>query len=582
MVSRGAAEGILMKSRLGFWLVLTVCFVLLASARLEAQKPTPSHMEWWAQSRFGIFVHWGPISLKGAEISWSRANTNSNCPNAGPIPAEEYDNLYHRFNPVRFNAREWVRTAKAAGAGYIVLTAKHCDGFLLWDSKVSDYNIMNTPFHRDVCAELAKAAHEEHLRIGWYFSPMDWKDPDCRGVRNSEFVARMQGEIRELLSNYGRIDLIWFDYDGRSAPWDQAATYALVKRLQPEIVINNRLDLGENTNAGLPQSMGPHADYYTPEQWIGGYDDQNPWESCMTLSTKNQWSWGGADDGVKPLNDCLEMILGGADGDGNILLDIGPMPSGEIPPAQVTRLEQIGAWLKKSGRSIHQTRGGPYRPGEYGGTTRSGNTVYLHLKPRDGYPLKLPALPAKVLRAHSLNGGRVAVTQGSNGIEISLLKPAVGPATVVALELDRSAIGLPAIDVLEAPNLCFGATATASNVFQNMAEYTADKAIDIREDTRWATDNGTRAAWIQVDFGKPVKFSRAVVVQAYPELQRIKRWAIEYFDEASGEWKTCSALGLMPSKASCRFAPVTARKARLNILEASDGPTIWEFKLYAE
>ena len=166
-----------------------------------------------------MFIHWGPVSLKETEISWSRANSNRKCPNAGPVPVEVYDNLYKKFDPAKFDAKEWVATAKAAGMKYMVLTVKHCDGFLLWDSKVSDYNIMHTPFKRDVAAELAKAAHEAGMRIGWYYSPMDWRDPDCRSEHNDRFVKHMREEIRELLTNYGRIDLLWFDTDGWPSPW---------------------------------------------------------------------------------------------------------------------------------------------------------------------------------------------------------------------------------------------------------------------------------------------------------------------------------------------------------------------------
>ncbi len=156
---------------------------------------------------------------------------------------------------------------------YVVLTAKHCDGFCLWHSKASGYNISKTPFVRDVCAELAKAAQTAGIRIGWYYSPMDWRDPDCRTERNAKYVLSMQEQLRELLSNYGRIDLLWFDTDGRPAPWDQKKTYGLVKQLQPHIVINNRLDMGGTADYDA-QQIGPNADYYTPEQRIGGFDDQ--------------------------------------------------------------------------------------------------------------------------------------------------------------------------------------------------------------------------------------------------------------------------------------------------------------------
>ena len=500
-------------------------------------KPYPERIQWWGDGRFGMFIHWGPVSLKGTEISWSRANSNPKCPNNGPIPVAEYDNLYQRFNPTKFNAKEWVAIAQAAGIKYMVLTAKHCDGFLLCDSKVDAYNIMHTPFKRDVCAELAKAAHEAGMRIGWYFSPMDWRDPDCRNEKNAEFVQRMQEELRELLTNYGRIDLLWFDYDGRAALWDQERTYALVKKLQPQIVINNRLDLSDQ-DAGNPKNIGPHADYCTPEQWIGGYDTQHPWESCMTLSARNQWAWGGAEDGVKPYQACLEMLIRCAGGDGNVLLNVGPMPTGEIAPEQVERLRQIGAWLAKNGESIYGTRGGPFKPGDYGTSTRKGNTVYLYIRDWDDGRLNLPAIPAKIVRSRVLGGGDADVRQTASGIEVSVPERNRQPLdTIVALELDSAAGRIPAIAVPGMVSLCTKAKATASNVYQHDATYGPDKAVDGHDDTRWATDSDTKSAWLEVDLGKPAEFGRAVMRQAFPELKRIRKYAIEYWQE--GQWKSC-------------------------------------------
>jgi len=546
----------------------------------SAQAPIPNRVKWWTDARFGMFIHWGPISLKAAEISWSRANSNPKCPNKGPISVAEYDNLYKRFNPTRFDAKEWVRTAKAAGMKYMVLTAKHCDGFLLWDSKVSDYNIMHTPFKRDVCKELAQAAHEAGMRIGWYFSPMDWKDPDCRNAGNAAFVKRMQAEIRELLTNYGKIDLIWFDYDGGEAVWDPQTTYAMVKKLQPGIVIDNRLDLGPGKDAGSPTNMSPSADYFTPEQWIGGYNDQKPWESCMTMSQKNQWSYGGPDDGVKPLSSIIEMLTGCAGGDGNVLLDVGPMPTGQIDPRQTQRLHEVGAWMTKYGKSITGTRGGPFKPGEYGTSTRIGKTIYLHIRDWNGSVLSLPPLPAKLQNARILGGGVVVIKNSGAALRVEVPPSSRRELdTIVALDLDRSAIGIPAVAVPAVPSLAQGAKATASNTYHQQAEYGPDKAVDGKGDTRWATDDGTKQAWLEVDLGSPETFSRASVTQAFPELHRIRQYAIEYWD--SGEWKTCFRGKNMPAKLNVTFPKVKAQRVRLNILESTDGPTIWEFKLYA-
>jgi alpha-L-fucosidase len=413
--------------------------------------PYPERLQWWADARFGIFIHWGPVSLKGTEISWSRANSNPKCPNKGAIPVEVYDNLYREFNPYQFDATRWVQTVQSAGAGYMVLTAKHCDSFLLWHSKASDYNISRTPFHRDICAELSAAARARGVRIGWYFSPMDWRDRDFRTDANAAFLSRMHQEIRELLGNYGRIDLLWFDWDAGEPVYQQSETYALVKGLQPQIVINNRLDLGPGSSDRL--ILSTNADYYTPEQTVGAYDDQRPWESCMTLSRRDQWAWGGAEDGVKPFKACLEMLVRCAGGDGNLLLNVGPMPNGEIAPEQVVRLLELGAWLTQNGESIRGTRGGPFKPGAYGVSTRKGKRVYLHLADSAPDVVLLPALPATVVRSRVLSGGKAKVIQTAQGLEVSVAHKLRQPIdTVIALDLDRPALEIPTLETTTGAN----------------------------------------------------------------------------------------------------------------------------------
>jgi alpha-L-fucosidase len=540
-------------------------------------RPYPERLRWWTEGRFGIFIHWGPVSLKGTEISWSRANTNPKCPNKGPIPAEVYDNLYKQFNPVKFNAAQWVRLFQQAGAKYFVLTAKHCDGFLLWHSQADDYNIAHSPFGRDICAELAEAARAAGLRVGWYFSPMDWRDPDFRSERHARFLSRMQAELRELLSRYGRIDLLWFDWDGREPLYDQARIYALVKELQPHILINNRLDLGPGNNNR--QILSPHADYYTPEQEVGAYDDQRPWESCMTTSRRNQWAWGGPDDGVKSLDTCLAMLIRCAGGDGNLLLNVGPMPTGEIAPEQAGILRGIGAWLDQYGQSIYGTRGGPFKPGDYGVSTRKANTVFVHILDWPDDVIRLPAIPAKVVRSRVLTGGKAEVQQTADGIRIAVAEADRRPVdTIVALELDRSALEIPAVNVPSPVPLTLKAKATASNVYRNLPEYGPDKAVDGKLDTRWATDAGVKAAWLELDLGREVTFRRAVLRQAYPELNRVRQFALEAW--ADGQWQAFYRGQTLGAKLNARFDPVTARRVRLNITEATDGPTFWEVQLF--
>jgi len=420
-----------------------------SAASPQAGLSAAERLAWWREARFGLFIHWGPVSLKGTEISWSRANTNPLCPNKGPIPAEEYDNLYKRFNPALFNAPEWAGVARDAGTRYVVLTAKHCDGFCLWPTATIDHHIGHSPFKRDVCGELAEAVRKAGLRIGWYYSPMDWYDPDCRTARNAAYVRRMQGQVKELVTRFGRIDVLWFDWDGMTIPWDQDATYRIVRGAQPRIIVNNRLECSFGGNSA-DTFTGPNADYLTPEQVIGAYDDKQPWETCMTLGT--QWSWK-PEDKIKTADEVVRILAGCAGGDGNLLLNVGPMPDGRIEPRQVEVLKQVGAWLEANGESIYGTRGGPFKPGDYGASTRKGNTIYVHAFPWTGDSLRLPALPAKVVGSRVLGGGKAAVRQNESGIEIAVTEKDRKPAeTVIALELNGPAGRLAAVDMPKSPN----------------------------------------------------------------------------------------------------------------------------------
>ena len=384
------------------------------------QEPTSSgrsvRLQWWQEARFGMFIHWGPVSLKGTEISWSRGGERRGIEGKGEIPVEIYDNLYKQFDPVRFNAADWVSIARSAGMRYMILTAKHCDGFCLWRSRIDNYNIGNSPFHRDVCGELAVAAHESGMRIGWYYSPMDWRDPDCRTGRNEVYVKRMQAHLHELMGNYGRIDLLWFDTDAGPAPWDQARTYGLVRSLQPGLIINNRLDMGSRQDY-KDQRILPNADYCTPEQFVGAYDDQHPWETCMTLGT--QWSWK-PNDTIKTSDECIRILVRCVTGDGNLLLNVGPMPDGRIEPRQVKVLEGVGRWLATYGESVYGTRGGPFRNGAWGGSTRKGNIVYLHIQQWNADRLRLPPLRIRIREARALTGGDVAFDQSPAGITLTM------------------------------------------------------------------------------------------------------------------------------------------------------------------
>ena len=401
----------------------------------QAAPPAPlaSAVDHWRSLRFGMFIHWGPVSLSGKEIGWSRG--------AG-TPVEEYDQLYKRFRPDGFDADAWVALAKEAGMKYIVLTTKHHDGFCLWPSKLTDYHIGNTPFRRDVVKELAAACRRQGIEFGAYYSVCDWHHPDFPLTSPGGRVKReksdldaynryLLGQIRELVTGYGPLLTIWNDvpqeFRGRGAE-----TIRMVRALQPDILINNR--------------TGDGGDYDTPEQKIGGFNMDRPWESCMTLSAHNHWAWGGAKDGVKPLEACLRMLVLGNGGDGNILLNVGPTPEGVIAPEQAGRLREIGGWLKQYGVSLIGTRGGPYRPTADFASTRSGKSIYLHFLKGGAGEVRLADPGAKVRSATVLTGGSVRVVQDAGACVLTL-----GPRdpsvidVIVRLDLDVPAIGLKTI-----------------------------------------------------------------------------------------------------------------------------------------
>ena len=395
----------------------------------------PAAIKAWQDKRFGMFIHWGPVSQTSHEIGWSRGTQT---------PIEVYDNLYKQFNPTLFNADEWVKIAKDAGMKYIVLTTKHHDGFCLWDTKLTDYNIMNSPFKRDVVKELAAACKKGGIAFGTYYSVCDWHHPDFPLTSPGGSVKReksdldsynkyLLGQICELITHYGPLITIWNDvpqkFEGRGVK-----TIEMVRSLQPDITINNR--------------SGDGGDYDTPEQQIGGFNMQRPWESCMTVSAHNAWAWGGPKDGVKSLAACLKMLVSGAGGDGNVLLNVGPRPDGMIDPEQSGRIKEVGDWLAKYGESIYATRGGPFKPGKWGASTRKDKRIYVHVYQFDGDALKLPPIPAKITAASVLSGGTVEFQQNATGITLSV--PAASHAaidTLIALDLDTPALDLVPVTV---------------------------------------------------------------------------------------------------------------------------------------
>jgi alpha-L-fucosidase len=387
-------------------------------------------MQWWRDARFGLFIHWGPISQKGTEISWSR-DPGPQGANPTGIPAAQYDSLYKTFNPVKFNAKSIVAMAKAAGMKYIVFTCKHHDGFCEFDSKYTDYKITSplSPYGKDIVKQLADATHAAGLHWCVYYSQPDLHNPHYI-VDQVAYDRYFHAQVQELLTGYGKVDLIWFDGLGATADfWNAKTLFTQMRAVDPNLIINNR--------------CGLDGDYYTPEQRIGAYDDQHPWETCMTIG--DQWAYM-PNDNYKSTTTCIRALAKCVGGDGNLLLNIGLQPDGLVDPTQADRIQGITKWMKHNSQSIYNTRGGPYKPAADYVSTRKGNTVFVHVFTWNGNTITLPALPKNIISCKALAGGSASETQTADSVTITVPAASQDAAdTVIALKLSGTAMDISPI-----------------------------------------------------------------------------------------------------------------------------------------
>jgi len=420
--------------RRDFGLIVAALSVLaLSSCRQAARLPLigkllgekreltkDERMDWWRKARFGMFIHWGIYSVPAGE--WK----GKKIPGAGEwimqqakIPVSEYEQLAKQFNPVKFNADEWVQIAKDAGMKYIVITSKHHDGFCMWDSKVTDYDIADaTPFKRDVLKELALACKKQGIRLCFYHSIMDWHHPDAQapfypnyndGSRSNPNFARyaenyLKPQIKELVTNYGPLGVLWFDGEWIK-DWTEPQgkdMYNYVRSLQPDIIINNRVGKGRKGMEGLSESQECAGDFGTPEQQIPptglpGVD----WETCMTMN--DTWGYSSHDQNWKSIQDLIHKLADIASKGGNFLLNVGPTSEGLIPQPSVERLAAMGQWMKVNSESIYGTTASPIGALPWGRCTAKSGKLYLHVFnwPKDDR-LEIPGMRSVVKKAYLL------------------------------------------------------------------------------------------------------------------------------------------------------------------------------------
>ncbi|MBS1745682.1 MAG: alpha-L-fucosidase [Bacteroidetes bacterium] len=408
-------------------LLFTVCFSLSAQ-----YTPTPQNLaarQWFENAKFGLFIHWGPFSILG-DGEWVMNNRN--------ITVKNYSRLEDFFNPVDFNAAQWVSMAKNAGMKYITLITRHHDGFSLWDTKYSDFNIMNTPYHKDIVKMIADECHKQGIKLFLYYSLLDWRRDDYsywtgrtgkgtgRTVHGdwNDYIKFMENQLTELLSNYGEIAGIWFDgYWDQTAPegatdrsprvdWHLSEIYALIHKLQPQCLIGNNHHL----------SPFPGEDFQMFEQDLpgenkGGLNYQQPsdlpLESCVTMN--NSWGFNITDTSYKTPKQLIDLLVRASGYGANLLLNIGPMPNGVVQPEFQERLAYMGNWLHTYGESIYNTRGGYIKPQTWGCITQKNDTMFVHVLDKNATSVVLDNFPfKKIAKAFLLKDNSTVPVQLNN------------------------------------------------------------------------------------------------------------------------------------------------------------------------
>lgn len=428
-----------------------------------------SRMDWWREARFGMFIHWGLYAIPAGE--WKEQTNHAEwIRTTAEIPSDTYDEFLPQFNPVKFDADAWVAMAKDAGMKYITITSKHHDGFALYDSKVSDYDVMSTPFKRDILKELAEACRKADIKLCFYHSIMDWHHPDYLPRRNWEtgrssegaefprFVDYMKSQLKELLTEYGDIGVLWFDGEWEDT-WthdDGVELYDYVRSFQSDIIINNRVDKGRQGMQGLTAEGDFKGDFGTPEQEIPdiglpGID----WESCMTMN--DHWGYNKNDSNWKSTEDLIQKLSDIASKGGNFLLNIGPKADGTFPQESIDRLKAIGEWMQVNGESIYGTSASPFEHLSWGRVTQKeiGNSTRLYLHVFDwpaGGKLRLSGIRNKGIRAGLMASPSTMLDVERDGDAIVISVPKVSPDeidAVIFLDIE----GVP--DVMLPPEIVF-------------------------------------------------------------------------------------------------------------------------------
>lgn len=541
------------------WIFLTVMALLMVHSCNPPVKETvvpEDRMQWWNDAKFGLFIHWGVYSVPaGFYQEKPVAGIGEWIMNRGKIPVGEYKTYAKQFNPVKYDPEAWVKLAKEAGMKYLVITSKHHDGFALFDSKVTDWDVVDaTPYGKDLLKPLAEACRKEGIKLGFYYSQaQDWNhpggaasgghwDPAQEGDMDEYLEKIAMPQVKEILSNYGGLDILWWDTPTNMNP-ERAQKFLPIIAEYPNLITNNRL------------GGGIDGDTETPEQFIPatGYQGRN-WEVCMTMN--DTWGFKSDDHNWKSTKDLILKLSDIVSKGGNFLLNVGPSAEGEIPAPSIERLKEVGQWMKINGEAIYGTQASPFPYLPWGRATMKGQKLFLHVVqwPEDGV-LKLP------LRNNAFNpklladpNRKLEVRNSPDHVEIVV--PGTSPDNwlpVIALEFEGEPYVLPV------PTTGRFGTASSTDTTTNVRNL-----FDGDPRNAWKPVAGEHTAWVEIDLTESVQIGNLSIAEPWkPWNNKSQQFELQY--KENDQWITVISGKTNGTGVTLDFPPVYGRFFRLNI-----------------
>ena len=548
---------------------LSTILALILVLNVMAQSK-PDRMDWWKEAKFGLFIHWGVYSVPAGVYNGKDIDGIGEwIMNRGKIPKATYQDYAKQFNPVKYNPQAWVKMAKDAGMKYLVITSKHHDGFTLFETKASKWNIVDaTPYGKDLLKPLADECHKQGIRLGFYYSQaQDWNNTGgaasgghwdkAQDGSMDDYIDKVAvPQVKEILSNYGQVDILWWDTPTDMTK-ERAEKFLPILAEHPNLITNNRLGGGYN------------GDTETPEQFVPatGFPGRN-WETCMTMN--DTWGFKSKDNNWKTPTVIIQTLIDIVSKGGNYLLNVGPTFEGLVPQPSIDRLAEVGKWMKVNGESIYGTTASPFSYLPWGRCTQKGDKLYLHIFewPKDGM-LSFP-LQNNIKRAWLITNPSKSLKVNHTPIKNTIVLNGDAPdkiASVVVVELDE------APKVLPLPTSNKPAKASSEN------EGSAVKNLfDGIPGNKWQPTADDKERWAEVDLGESIAIGAFSVVEPWhPWNNKGQKVEIQY--KSGDYWKVATTALTSGSGHTANFTPVTARYFRLKIVESKE-PIINEWILF--